>query len=334
MRPRFHPRLINGPFDDPVLFIPFFYENRAILFDLGDLGSLSARDILKVSHVFVTHTHMDHFIGFDRMLRLFLGREKQLCMYGPEGFLKNAEGKLGGYAWNLVANHNYGMSLHLTEVQADTLIKKTYFCRDKFTARQKPAEQPFSEILHQEAGFTVCGTLLGHRIPCLAFCILERFHVNIVRQGLEHLGLEPGPWLTRFKQALYSHSDPQLEFAVEITGRQKPKRFPLGELSGQIAFITPGQKITYITDVVYSDSNRAKIIEFARDSDHLFIEAAFLDKDRKLAKDKCHLTARQAGELAAAAGAKQFSVFHFSPRYLGQENLLLQEASEAYSKVI
>jgi ribonuclease Z len=89
MRPRFHPRLINGPFDDPGLFIPFLYENRAILFDLGDINTLSARDILKVSHVFITHTHMDHFIGFDRLLRLFLGREKKLYLYGPQGFLKN-----------------------------------------------------------------------------------------------------------------------------------------------------------------------------------------------------------------------------------------------------
>ncbi len=94
MRPRFHPRLINGPFDDPGLFIPFLFENRAVLFDLGDILSLTPREILKISHVFVTHTHMDHFIGFDRILRLALGREKDLHLYGPPEFFKNVEGKL------------------------------------------------------------------------------------------------------------------------------------------------------------------------------------------------------------------------------------------------
>ena len=43
--------------------------------------------------------------------------------------------------------------------------------------------------------------------------------------------------------------------------------------------------------------------------------------------------ARQAGELAAKSGAKQFTIFHFSPRYLGQEDLLYQEATEAYERL-
>jgi ribonuclease Z len=117
---------------------------------------------------------------------------------------------------------------------------------------------------------------------------------------------------------------------VDTPESQDKKQFALGNLTEQIARITPGQKITYITDVVYSDPNRDKIVKLARDSDHLFIEAAFMEKDREIAGEKYHLTARQAGELSARAGAKQFSIFHFSPRYLGQESLLYHEASETY----
>jgi ribonuclease Z len=334
MRPRFHPRLINGPFEDPGLIIPFLYENRAILFDSGDLNSLSSREILKISHVFITHTHMDHFIGFDRLLRLFLGREKKLCMYGPPGFLQNAEGKLAGYTWNLVENYQYSLSLQLTEVHKDHCITKTYRGRDKFSAGQKAAKHSFKEKLHAEAGFKVFGVLLDHSLPCLAFSIHERFHVNIIKSKLESLGLETGSWLNQFKQALYRKSDPSSQFEVVIPEKGFRKSFPLGDLAEQIALITPGQKITYITDVVYSDSNNEKIAAFAKNSDHLFIEAVFLDKDRDMAKQKYHLTARQAGELASKAGAKQFTIFHFSPRYLGQENLLYQEAADAYNQLI
>ena len=94
MSARFHPRLVNDPFDDPALYIPFAFEKRALLFDLGDLSRLPPKDILKISHCFVSHTHMDHFCGFDRLLRICLGRPRQLHLYGPEGFLHNLEGKL------------------------------------------------------------------------------------------------------------------------------------------------------------------------------------------------------------------------------------------------
>jgi len=333
MRPRFHPRLINGPFDDPGLYIPFLFENRAVLFDLGDIYALAPRDILKISHVFVTHTHMDHFIGFDRLLRLCLGREKQLFMYGPRGFLKNAEGKLAGYSWNLVENYQYRLTLHLTEIHAEHLITKTYHCRDKFLTSKKTAERAFNGVLLEEAGFRIFGVILDHSLPCLGFSIHERFHVNIVREGLSALGLETGPWLSRFKQALYRQSDPDSDFEAGIGGQRQKRQFKLGELAEKIALITPGEKITYISDVAYSDANEEKIVEFAKDADHLFIEAAFLDKDSAMAREKSHLTARQAGELAAKSGARQFTVFHFSPRYLGQESLLYKEATEAYENL-
>ena len=331
MHPRFHPRLINGPFDDPGLYIPFLFENRAILFDLGDIHLLSPKDVLKISHIFVTHTHMDHFIGFDQLLRISLGREKTLHLYGPRKFIQHVEGKLAAYAWNLVENYRYRLALQLTEVHRDYLLTGEYLCQNEFKPSRTAVRHPFRKILSEGPAFEVSAAVLDHGISCLGFAIQERFHININKDRVGALGLQTGPWLTEFKQALYDERDPESVFEIK-TEKDRIQHFKLGELAQQIAMITPGQKISYIADAAYTPSNAQKIISLARNSDHLFIEAAFLEANRDIAGEKHHLTARQAGELAAMAGAKQFTVFHFSPRYLGQEGRLYREATEAYQR--
>jgi ribonuclease Z len=331
MRPSFLPRLVNGPFDDPGLFIPFLFEKRAVIFDLGDIYSLSAKEILKVRHVFITHTHMDHFIGFDRLLRLFLGRDQHLFIYGPEGFLKNIEGKLAGYSWNLVKNYSNLLVLHVSEVHPDHLFTREYICKNEFIPVSKVVKHPFKGLLHQEPSLSVFTEILDHSIPCLGFAFKERFHVNIMKDRVSDLGLEIGPWLKELKQALFNNKDADSEFVVEYDKKHRRKKsFVLGDLSKQIALITPGQKVSYIADVAYSKSNVEKIVELVKDSDHLFIEAAFLEKDRAIAEKKCHLTAWQAGSIAGKARVKQITPFHFSPRYQGQAHILQKEAMDAY----
>ena len=332
MRPSLHPRLINGPFDDPGLYIAFIYEKQAILFDLGEIDSLSSRDILKISHVFVTHTHMDHFSGFDRLLRLFLGRNKSLSLYGPEGFINNIAGKLAGYSWNLVDRYDNSFSLNITEIHPDRHFCCRFSCRNRFVPETPVIEKPFSPVLVEAPGWSVSMVILDHAIPCLAFSIQEKFHVNIKKDRLEAMGLEVGPWIMDFKQAMFAGNNPSSIF--QVIDAKHPERhisYELGWLSREIAAITSGQKITYITDAVFSKANIDKMVDLAKGSDHLFVEAAFLETHRQIAEDKYHLTARQAGTLAAMAGVRQFAIFHYSPRYAGQEDLLTEEAFRAYN---
>jgi ribonuclease Z len=333
MRPSFHPRLINDPFSDPGLFIPFLFEKRALLFDLGELHGLSPKDLLKVSHVFVTHTHMDHFIGFDTLLRLFLGRDKELHLFGPEGFFRHVEGKLAGYTWNLVHEYQSDLILKVTEIHQDRALTQIYVCKDRFRSRGNQVKETFNGILLKEPSFLVEAAWLDHRIPCLGLSLKENFYVNINKQGLKEIDLPVGPWLTRFKKALYEQRDPKGDFFVtwEKGGKiTKEKEFILGELAQKIATISPGQKITYITDIAGSSDNYERAVKLAEDSDHLFIEAAFLDRDRDAARKKYHLTAKEAGKLARLAGVKRYTLFHFSPRYDHMTQDIEKEAREAF----
>ncbi len=137
MKPLFHPELVNGPFGDPVLYVECLFQHRALMFDLGEVPTLAPRKILRVSDVFVSHTHMDHFMGFDRLLRICLGRDKTLRLVGPPGFIDQVEHKLAAYTWNLVENYDAAFVVEATEVHTDgTSATARFRCRAAF--RREP----------------------------------------------------------------------------------------------------------------------------------------------------------------------------------------------------
>jgi ribonuclease Z len=59
----------------------------------------------------------------------------------------------------------------------------------------------------------------------------------------------------------------------------------------------------------------AAVHDLARDADLLVLESTFLDADADLAADHGHLTAGQAGRVAAEAGVRRLVLTHFSQRY-------------------
>ena len=329
MRPLFHPSLINDPFGDPGLYVDCLFEKRALLFDLGDIRRLAPRKILRVSHVFVSHTHMDHFIGFDWLLRVCLGREKSMHLFGPAHFLDQVEHKLAAYTWNLVQNYATDFTLYVTEVHADGQARRaTFRCQGAFRREQETAFTLSDGLLLDEEMFGVRALTLDHKTPCLAFALQEKSHVNIWKNRLAEKGLSTGPWLRELKQAVL-RGEP--DATLVHVGRGEDGYLPLGELKAHILRIVPGQKIAYVTDVVYHEQNAARIVELARDADLLFIESTFLQQDAARAAEKYHLTAHQAGLLARAAGAKSVVPFHFSPTYSGQEDVVREELERAYA---
>ena len=275
---------------------------------------------------------MDHFVGFDHLLRIVLRREKALRVYGPPGIIDNIEGKLSGYTWNLT--EGYPFVLHVTEVYPDK-IKRCEFCAEDGFKRRDLSFLPFSGTLLDEEMFTVHACHLDHKIPSLGVALKERFHVNINKDKLDRLGLSVGPWLKKFKQALWEGVSENENFTITSEGDSgmNKREYPLGELKELIATITEGQKLSYIVDAVYNRDNEEKIISLAEGSDIMYCEAAYLDKDMAMAAGRFHLTARQAGELARKTDAKNLVIFHFSPRYKDDPDALYNEAMHAFREV-
>lgn len=337
MTPLIHPQLVNDPFGDPGLFLEFKFRKRAIIFDLGDLAPLPARKLLRITDAFVSHAHMDHFSGFDRLLRICLGRDKQLRMYGPPGFLDKVEHRLASYSWNLVENYKTDFNIQATEISPDGAVKIAEFkCRSGFT-RQPLEEVRLSDgVLLDEDDFRVRATFLDHQIPCLAFSLEEKVHVNVWKNKLEEMGLGVGPWLRELKDAVIrGHSDDtEIQAIWRDEDGQQRRAVRLGDVRKAALRIVPGQKVTYVVDAVYHPENAARIVDLAHGSDYLFIEAVFLHTDAERAADRYHFTARQAGEIARKAGAVRVIPFHFSPRYGGEAERLRDEVLNAFSSSV
>ena len=337
MKPSFHSHLINNPFDDSVLYIQIFREKRAILFDLGSIDFVEPSKLLKVSDIFVSHTHIDHFIGFDHILRLFLGRENLLRIYGPPEIIANIEGKLNGYTWNLVGD--YPFVLEVREVSKDRIKSARFICRDKFRREDEsnPPQPPLKKggkggilTLINEQLFKINAVQLDHLIPSMAFSFSEEFHININKDALLKYGLHVGPWLSEFKK--YIREGKPDDHPIEVLSEDGIKEYRLKELKEKIAIITRGQKIAYVVDAIFSKENIDKIISLAEGSDIFYCETTFLEEDIERANERYHLTARQAGELARRAGVKRLEIFHFSPRYKYMEDKLYKEAMDEFNK--
>lgn len=323
MKPTFHAGPVNGPFEDPCIYIRILRESRALLFDLGNLGRLGAADLQKVSDIFITHTHIDHFFGFDMLLRNILKRETPLRLFGPEPLIRCVEGKLNGYTWNLI--RDYPLKIEVYEVRDGVLGHASFYAENHFK-RMERESAPFQGTLLREPLFEIKALTLSHDIPVMAYTLEEEFHININKAKLGERGLAVGPWLSAFKKALRAFREGAAgEQEFEVGGR----RYALDELR-DIALVTRGQKIAYVTDVAPAEENIEKIVPFVRGADLLFCEAYFLEKERDRARERHHLTAALAGRIAREARVGGLELVHLSPKYKECPDALSAEAMEAF----
>ena len=315
-----------------MLFVDCLFEHRALLFDLGDIRALPPRKLMRLSHVFVTHAHMDHFIGFDWLLRILLGRDKDLQLYGPPGFLAQVEHKLRAYTWNLVRNYLSDFTLLVTEFDGDGAGRRASFhCRNEFRREDETSVICPDNVLLNEPVMQVRCALLDHGgIPCLAYTLQEQAHVNVWKNRLQELGLPVGAWLRDMKQAVLRNEPEQSQ--IRVAWREddvhRERLVSLAELKPALR-IVPGQKIAYVTDVAWHRDNVKRIVGLVRDADLLYIEAVFMERDTEHGRRKFHLTARQAGEIARLAKTGCVIPMHFSPRYQGADRIALRTELEA-----
>lgn len=326
MTPSLRPSLVNGRFGDPAVFVELAHERGAVLFDMGDLSKLSARDLLRVRAVGVSHMHMDHLIGFDALLRVNVGRAARIKLVGPAGVAACIGHKLGGYTWDLVDRYDTDLQFTVRELAEPGVVTETQYRFSTGFAREPRTTTAITDnIVLESPQWRMRATILQHHGPCLGFALEEPCHVNIWRNRVDAAGLSVGAWLKDLKAAVRDGRSG--DTLIQLPGGEAT---PLADLRSSVS-VERGQKIGYVTDVADISSNREAIAALCREADLLFIEASFAAEDAERAAARAHLTTTAAGEIARASRVRRVEPFHFSPRYEEQEERLLAEVARAFA---
>lgn len=317
MKSNYTIRRLNSPFDDSGIFVRNVYMKKALLFDCGRLGNIDNSEINDISHVFISHTHIDHFSGFDRFLRTALLSGNTFTFFGPEGFINNIKGKLASYTWNLIYDYDITFAaIELSEkgMKGAEFAAKNGFKEESFTVNNSHL------ILNDD--FSLEYEFFDHGITSVGYRVKEPKRISINKDKMEEYGFKKGPWVKLLKEALLNNNSNDI---INVDTAAGIKQYYLNELSEKLAEYPLCQDITYITDIAPSFSNYKKAVKLAKDSHILLIESVFMNNDVIHAIEKKHLSIGVSKAVYKNSNSNYVSFGHFAPKYDRMRDVFFQE---------
>jgi ribonuclease BN (tRNA processing enzyme) len=268
---------------------------------------------------------MDHLGGLLWLLRSRIGDLPPCRLYGPPGLAGHIDGLIRGFLWDRVGGH--GPVFDVGELHGDRL---------EWTRLQAGGPRPetfettsvVDGVLLSEPGFCVRAVALDHHTTVLAFAFEPDREINVRKDRLLGLALEPGPWLNDLKQRVIS--DDTAGSLVLPDGRETE----VADLAHQLLMISPGKRLVYATDLADTMENRGRLVGLARYAHTLFLEAVFTEADAEHGRTHGHLTARACGEIATSAGVSHLVPFHLSRRYANDPLAVFDEIEAACGCVV
>lgn len=146
--------------------------------------------------------------------------------------------------------------------------------------------------LHVDPKWTLSTLPLDHGVPAWGYRLQERDGRTMLPEKLKAAGVA-GPMIKRLIA----------EGQVSVGDRTVHL--------DDVSTFKKGQSVAFVMDTRLCDNAFA----LARDVDMLICESTYLDEDADKAHENGHLTAAQAGRIAAEAGARKLVLTHFSQRY-------------------
>jgi ribonuclease Z len=187
-----------------------------------------------------------------------------------------------------------------------TRLRHAALFHDVVNLRERPVAG--GGMVIQASAFRVEAEPLSHSVPAIGYRLTEPDGRRMLPGKLAAFGIT-GPDVGRLQREGSLAAGGQV---VSLEQVSEPRR---------------GQRFAFIMDTRLCDAAFA----LADGADMLVCESTFADAEAELARDYGHLTAGQAGRIAAESGARLLVLTHFSQRYdAGDGQLLAGQAAAAF----
>ncbi|ANA41450.1 ribonuclease Z [Geobacter anodireducens] len=325
------PTFCAGLLDDPVLLVNIRPLGRSILVDCGQIHHLAKRVLKSIDAVFVTHAHMDHFMGLDTLVRHIHVSPRTVELFGPPGIARKVAAKLAGYDWNLA--ESYWCMLRVHEVHPERIVRFTFPGSKGFPSRPDGETARTGTEIFRNGFLTVDADLCDHNtLPTLVFRIAERptFWIDGAKIGQE--GLVPGAWLRELKHRFYRGGldGETITVAVRTVGNGAARQAREGrELFEAIRRDQEPASIGYLTDIGANETNLATVRRILANVTLLACECSFLAADEAKARTSHHLCTADVSALARELRPGWLLPMHLSKSYNTKGHLLYRELALA-----
>ena len=188
--------LPNKNRNHPAIAIKSFGE--IMLLDCGEgtqrQMSLAGLSPMKVSHIFISHLHGDHFLGLPGLIQsmAFRGRTEPLHIFGPGRTAKLLDHieNLGYYTTNF--------QIHTHEVSSGLIINKPEY--------------------------KVHCSLAEHSVPNLAYRIEEKRSPKFLKDKALKLGIKPGPDFGKLQSGVSVELNDKIIRPEQVLGKKRNGR--------------------------------------------------------------------------------------------------------------
>lgn len=320
------PYFFSGLLDDPLLFIRIPPPRENLLVDCGQMHHLAKRTLKSVGALFISHAHMDHFIGIDKFTRSILVSPKTIDLFGPPGIASKLAAKLSGYDWNLVEHFYCRYKVH--EIGEHLISEYSLAGSDGFRLQFLGSHPRDGCLLMENRSVRVEGCLCDHKIPTLIFRFSEKPQFLIDETRIQERGFQKGPWIRDLKHYYYRGSLPGSVLEVDRPNGQPPVVIEENRATDFYSEIRRDQEVAsigYLTDVGFSEDNLDRIRSLFNGVTFLVSECTYLAAEVRKARRSYHLCTADLNLMMHELQPSWVLPIHLSKTYLGKTHLLYEE---------